>query len=344
MARQRLRFGAFIPPHHVPTNQNPTYSLQRDVEVVQLMDSMGFEEAWFGEHHSCGVEPIGDPLLFIAHVANLTRYMRLGTGVLPIFSRPPASTAQTAATIDEISSGRMVLGLGVSHRVTVENWYGGEIVKPVAQMREYAEACRAILRGEQAPAGEFFNTRFAFMGYPPRPELPIYIAALSPNMLRLAGEIADGVMLWLCNPEYIRETVIPEVTKGRERAGKGLDGFDVVAAVPVAATDDPDAARQAFRRDLIPYASLPFYRAMLERSGFAADLAAFDDGMAAGDTERAIAGLSDELLASLAGIGDADAVRAKVRSYQDAGASSPCIGGIPGAGFDDALEAVAELI
>jgi alkanesulfonate monooxygenase SsuD/methylene tetrahydromethanopterin reductase-like flavin-dependent oxidoreductase (luciferase family) len=211
-------------------------------------------------------------------------------------------------------------------------------------MREYARIVRAILRGEEPPQGEFFNSRFTFMGYPPQPRLPIYIAALSPNMLRLAGEIADGVMLWLCNPDYIRETVIGEVTKGRERAGKPLDGFDVVAAVPVAVTDDPGAARNAFRKDLIPYASLPFYRAMLERSGFGDDLAAFDEGMAAGDTKVAMAGLSDDLVASLTGIGDADAARAKVTEYQSAGAISPCIGGIPSAGFDAALDAIAELI
>ena len=182
------------------------------------------------------------------------------------------------------------------------------------------------------------------MGYPPRPELPIYIAALSPNMLQLAGEIGDGVMLWLCNPDYIRETVIPEVTRGRERAGKPLEGFDVVAAVPVAVTDDHDAARDAFRKELIPYASLPFYRAMLTRSGFGADLDAFDEAMATGDTARAMAGLSDDLLASLAGIGDPGVARAKVTEYQAAGTTSPCIGGIPAQGFDEALDAVAELI
>ena len=312
--------------------------LGQALDRVRRAEELGYESAYV-THIAAR-----DSLTVLTRYATVTERIRLGTGVLPIFSRTPASTAQTAATIDEISGGRMVLGLGVSHRVTVENWFDAEITKPVAQMREYAGIVRAILRGEDPPAGEFFNSRFAFMGYPPRPQLPIYVAALSPNMLRLAGEIADGVMLWLCNPDYIRETVIPEVTKGRERAGKGLEGFDVVAAVPTAVTDDPAAARDAFRRDLIPYASLPFYRSMLERSGFGADLAAFDEGMAAGDPATATAGLSDDLLASLAGIGDGDAARAKVTEYLEAGAVSPCIGGIPGAGFDAALDAVAALI
>jgi len=109
-------------------------------------------------------------------------------------------------------------------------------------------------------------------------------------------------------------------------------------------SDEPDAARDAFRKDLIPYASLPFYRKMLERSGFGDDLAAFDEGMTAGDVPKALEGLSDELVGSLAGIGSPDDARAKVKEYADAGATSPCIGGIPGTGFDVALEAVAELI
>src|SRR4051812_19246985 len=171
-----------------------------------------------------------DSLTLLMAYASVSDRIRLGTGVVPIFSRTPAAMAQTAATIDEFSGGRMVLGLGVSHRVTVENWYGAKISKPVTQMREYAAIVRAILRGEPPPEGEFFNTAFQFMGSRGRPALPIHIAALSPNMLRLAGEIADGVMLWLCNPEYIRDVVVPGVTEGRELSGKGMEGFDVVAA------------------------------------------------------------------------------------------------------------------
>jgi alkanesulfonate monooxygenase SsuD/methylene tetrahydromethanopterin reductase-like flavin-dependent oxidoreductase (luciferase family) len=270
--------------------------------------------------------------------------IRLGTGVVPIFSRTPATMAQTAATIDEYSEGRMVLGLGVSHRVTVENWHGQKIDKPVTQMREYLGGVRAIIRGEAPPDSAYFPTKFAFMGYEARADLPIYVAALAPNMLRLAGELADGVMLWLCSPAYIRDTVIPRVREGREKSGRSLDGFDVVAAVPIALTEDPEAARAALRQDLIPYASLPFYRAMLEASGFDDDLAAFDSGIAEGDLEKAKAGLSDRMLDELAGVGSADDVKAAVERYRKAGALSPCVGGLPGTDFDAGLRTVAELI
>jgi len=280
----------------------------------------------------------------LAAYATATERIRLGTGVLPIYSRTPVATVQAAATIDEISGGRMIIGLGISHRITVEGWYGQSIDRPVAEMREYAGAIRAMLRGEEPPAGEKWPTQFRFMGYDVRPDLPIYVAALSPNMLRLAGEIADGVLLWLCDPPYVRDVVIPEVTKGREKAGRTLDGFDIVPAVPAAVTDDRQATLNRMRGDLVAYLSLPFYRSMLERSGFGAEIAGFDEGIAAGDVERAKAAMSEPMLESLGGFGGADEVRVAISRYLDAGATSPGVSPVPSADFDATLEAGAELI
>jgi alkanesulfonate monooxygenase SsuD/methylene tetrahydromethanopterin reductase-like flavin-dependent oxidoreductase (luciferase family) len=231
----------------------------------------------------------------------------------------------------------MTLGLGVSHRPVVEGWHGQTIDRPVAEMREYASIVRAILRGEDPPPGEKWQTSFHLFGLDPRPALPIYIAALSPAMLRLAGEIADGVMLWLCNPRYIEEVVIPEVSAGRERAGLTLDGFDVVAAVPAALSEDPNAAYAAMRRDLLTYFGLPFYRAMIERTGFGADIAAYD--AAAGDLEGMQEAISGEFLDELTAVGDESQLLAGIACYRDAGAGSPCVGAIPGTDFEATLRA-----
>ena len=119
----------------------------------------------------------------------------------------------------------------------VEGWHGQKIDHPVAEMREYVRIVRAILRGEDPPAGEKWSTSFHLVGLDPRPGLPILIATLSSSMLTLAGEIGDGVMLWLCNPDYIRDVVVPAVRADRERASKNLEGFEVVAAVPAAISD-----------------------------------------------------------------------------------------------------------
>jgi alkanesulfonate monooxygenase SsuD/methylene tetrahydromethanopterin reductase-like flavin-dependent oxidoreductase (luciferase family) len=317
---------------------SPGRSLDKTLERVKLADGLGYDAIY--TTHIAG----RDSLTVLMAYAAASERARLGTGVVPIFSRTPATMAQTAATIDEYSQGRMVLGLGVSHRVTVENWHGQKITKPVTQMREYLQGVRAILRAEEPPDSEFFPTKFAFMGYAARPDLQIYVAALSPNMIKLAGALADGVMLWLCGPSYIESTVIPALREGVEASGRSFDDYDVVAAVPIALTDDPEAAKATFRQDLIPYASLPFYRAMLEASGFADDLAEFDAGMADGDIERAKAGLSDAMIAELAGIGGRDDVHAAIRRYQDAGVTSPGVGGIADTDFDAGLEAAAELI
>ena len=165
------------------------------------------------------------------------------------------------------------------------------------------------------------------------------VAALRGRMLRLAGEIADGVLLWLCNPNYIRTVVVPEVTKGREKAGKTLDGFDIVAAVPSAVTDDKADAFNTLRGDLIPYFSLPFYRAMIERSGFDDELANYD--AAAGDVDAMKRAISDDFLGDLAAVGGPDDVRYGIQRYLEAGATSPCVGPIPKTDFEATLRAAA---
>jgi alkanesulfonate monooxygenase SsuD/methylene tetrahydromethanopterin reductase-like flavin-dependent oxidoreductase (luciferase family) len=308
-------------------------SLDQAIERVKHAEALGYESTYV-THIAAR-----DSLSVLMAYAAATERLKLGTGVLPIYSRTPAATAQTAATIDEFSGGRMVLGLGVSHKVTVENWYGTKLEHPLQAMREYVGVVRAAFRGEDPPEGEIFGSRFHFMGLEPRAELPIYVAALSPKMLRLAGEIADGVMLWLCNPPYIRDVVIPEVRAGRERAGKSLDGFDVVAAVPCAVTDDTAETYETMRNDLITYWSLPFYRAMIERSGFADDIAAFDEGMQAGGPDRAKPAISERFLEELTAVGSPESVRAGIERYLDAGATSPGVGPIPRTDFDATLEA-----
>jgi alkanesulfonate monooxygenase SsuD/methylene tetrahydromethanopterin reductase-like flavin-dependent oxidoreductase (luciferase family) len=235
-----------------------------------------------------------------------------------------------------------VAGLGVSHKPVVEGWYGQSIDKPLAEIREYVDIMRAIFRGEDPPPGEKFRTGFHFMGYEPlRPDLPIYLAGLSPGMLRLAGEIGDGVILWLCTPPYIRDVVIPMVREGRERAGKSLEGFDIVPAVPSAAVEDPGVAHASLRRELLPYFGLPFYRAMLERSGFDDEIAAFDAAAGAGDGDGMQRAITERFLDTLAAVGDADAVRAGVQRYREAGATSPCVGPISTTDFDATLSAAA---
>ena len=219
--------------------------------------------------------------------------------MLPIYSRTPVATAQQAATIDEYSAGRMVLGLGVSHQVTVENWYGTKLERPLQAMREYVgDRARDASAARTRREGEIFTSRFRFMGYEPRAgPADLRRRAVAEDAARSPGEIADGVMLWLCNPDYIRDVVVPEVRAGPRAGRQGARRLrhrgrragrrDRRPAPPPTTT---------MRADLVTYWSLPFYRAMIERSGFGEDIAAFDAGMQAGDVERAKAAISDRFL------------------------------------------------
>jgi alkanesulfonate monooxygenase SsuD/methylene tetrahydromethanopterin reductase-like flavin-dependent oxidoreductase (luciferase family) len=308
-------------------------SLDAAVKRVRLAEELGYESCYVT--HIAGRES----LTIVTIYASATERIRLGTGVVPIYTRTPATMAQTAATINEFSHGRVNLGLGVSHRPVVEGWHGQSIESPAKEMREYVEIVRAILRGEDPPAGQKWSTGFRLAGVDLAPDLPIYIGALSPLMLRLAGEIADGVLLWLCIPDYIRTVVVPEVTNGRAKADKRLEGFDILPAVPSAATDDVAAVYEVLRGDLIPYFALPFYRAMLERSGFGTELAEYDG--AAGDVDAMKRAISDEFLGALAAVGTPSEVRDGVQRYLDAGATSPCVGPIPRTDVEATLRAAA---
>jgi alkanesulfonate monooxygenase SsuD/methylene tetrahydromethanopterin reductase-like flavin-dependent oxidoreductase (luciferase family) len=310
-------------------------SLETALQRVELAERLAYESVYVT--HIAG----RDSLTTLMAYASRSNRIALGTGVMPIYSRTPVATAQSFATLDEFSGGRAICGLGVSHRPVVEAWYGQTIDKPLRETREYVGILRAIFAGTEPPRGDRFRSAFHFMGYAARPDLPIYLAGLSPGMLRLAGEIADGVVLWLCNPDYVRDVVVPSVSEGRAKAGKPLEGFDVVAAVPSAVSAEPEQARGRLRSELIPYFSLPFYRAMLERSGFESDLEDFDRGMREGGPDAAAAAISDRFLATLAAVGGAEEAAATVRRYREAGATSPCLGAIPKTDFDSTLESLA---
>jgi alkanesulfonate monooxygenase SsuD/methylene tetrahydromethanopterin reductase-like flavin-dependent oxidoreductase (luciferase family) len=313
----------------------PLAPFEETIRYAQLADRLGYDSIHFSHIAS------RDSFTMAAALAMHTNRVGLATAVAPIYHRSPASMAQTAATVDDISGGRFRLGLGIGHRSTMAGWHGQEIGKPTAEMREYVAIVRAILGGEPAPAGERWQSTFTFMGFRPRPDIPIYQAALSPAMLRLAGEIADGVVLWACPSQYVRGVVVPEVTAGRQRAGKILDGFEILAAVPSAVTDNRGAALAGVRAELHRYFGLPFYRAMFAAAGFAADVAAYD--AAAPDVEAQKRAISEGFIEHLCAIGDQNTVRRGVARYRDACATNPVLTAIHGTDFEPTLRAAATI-
>jgi F420-dependent oxidoreductase-like protein len=301
-------------------------TLDESVARAKAAERLGFESVWTTQ-----MPDARDAALVLAAYAASTDRVKLGTGVLPIYTRHPTAMAQMAASLDELSGGRFILGIGISHKVTVEGMWGLRLDNPVEAMREYLTIVRTILRdGGCGSDGQYFTARAAYSA-PHRPDLPIMISALNPRMLDLAGELADGIVLYMCTSSYVRDKIVPAVRAGREKVGKTLDGFEIVAAVPVCLTTDRAAGHDVFRKTVARYAALPYYRKMMDASGLGADL----------ESDR----VGERVLDELAGIGDAARVREAVERYREAGVTLPAVGpfgGHEGAkGFEATLEAVA---
>ena len=301
-------------------------TLDESVARAKAAEGLGYESVWTTQ-----MPDARDAALVLAAYAFHTTRIKLGTGVLPIYTRHPTAMVQMAASLDELSGGRFILGIGISHKVTVEGMWGLKLASPVDAMREYLTIVRAGMRdGRVSSDGDHFTARSAYSA-PRRQDLPIMLSALNPRMLDLAGELADGVVLYMCTPAYVRDHVVPAVKAGREKAGKTLDGFDIVAAVPVCLTTDRAGAHDVFRKTVARYASLPYYRKMMDASGLGADLEMDPIG--------------ERVLDELAGIGDEARVRDAIQRYRDAGVTLPGAGPFGGhdgaSGFEATLEAAA---
>jgi F420-dependent oxidoreductase-like protein len=311
------RLAAFIPA---------VRTLDESIARAKAAERLGYESVWLSQ-----LPDARDASLVVADYAAATERIKFGMGVLPIYTRHPTAMVQMAATLDEMTKGRFILGLGVSHKVTVESMWGLHLDHPVEAMREYLTIVQTSLaQGSGSFEGKYFSATWSYSA--PRPSnLPVMIAGLSSRMLDLAGELTDGVVLWMCAPSYIREHVVPIVKAARERVGKSLDGFEIVAHVPVCLTSDRAAALDAFRPTVQRYSNLPYYRKVLDAAGYKEQLDAGN--------------ITEGLLDDFAGIGDEQHVRAAIQRYREAGLTLPAVGPFSGhkgaVGFEATLEAAA---
>lgn len=288
---------------------NPGRDLATAVDLARRAEALGYESVWVT--HGLG----RDSFLVLQAYALATTRIGVGNGVVPIYPRHPVAVAQAALTLSESTGGRFRLGLGVSHRSMMEDMLGLALADPLGTMREYVAVLRGALGAGADFAGRHYRVRWSY-GVPARPPAPpIYLAGLGRAMLELAGEIADGAVLWLAPPAYVRDVAVPALERGRRRAGKTLEGFQIVAAVPLAITGDRAEGMAAFRSELTRYLAQPFYRKMLEAAGLGEELRAFDRD---GQTPVAVA-------EALGVVGDAAAARAFVDAYRKAGVTLPAV-------------------
>ena len=246
----------------------------------------------------------------IAVAAKNVPNIRVGTSVVPTYPRHPMVLAQQALTTQSVIGGRLELGIGLSHQPVVEGMWGISFDKPVRHMSDYLSILTPLLNDRRVSfKGESVIGRGEITP-PPADAPPVLVAALGPQMLRLAGRLADGTITWMTGPETIRTLTAPTISEAAEEAGRPAP--QVAMGLPVCVTSDVDAARERADRDYAIYGQLPSYRAMLDREGAEtpADVAIIGDAGEVADRIRALAdcgvttfaasafGSSDELVAT----------------------------------------------
>ncbi len=288
--------------------------------LIHEVEERGYDTAWAGE--VAGADAVALMTLLATH----TTRIRLATGVIPFQTRTPVILGQAAATLGHIAPGRFALGLGVSSRTIVAQWHGLPFARPVAQLREAVQVIRAVVSGERVIfEGEFYRVRgFRLMAPPPPQPVRIYLGALGPRMLELAGEVADGVLLNWLPPEAV-PGCIDSLMIGAGRAGRSLAGFEIAAFIRTAVTDDQAALRRALARDITGYAIVDSYAAFFRSAGYPDEVAAINAAWSAGDRSGAVKGVSDRCLDGLGVVGPAEFCRDRVQQYVEAGVRQPVI-------------------
>ena len=301
--------------------------------LAEEAERCGFHSVWTSEAYG------SDAVSPLAWIGARTTNVRLGTAIMQMPARSPATTAATVATLDLLSGGRVLLGLGTSGPQVAEGWHGQAWGKPLTRTREYVEIVRAILRRE-APLehhGEHYEIPYAGPGatglgkplriivHPPRADVPIYLAAIGPKNVALAAEIGDGWLPIFFSPERFAETHRPRLEEGFARRGGRPDGWDLAAHVPVVVTDDVAAGRDFLKPLLALYVGgmgakgKNFYTRLAERYGYADAAATIQELYLAGKKNEAIAAVPDALVDEVALVGDRARIADRVAAFRDCG-------------------------
>jgi len=243
------------------SNKSPLDSCIR--ELTHARDD-GFERVWMTQ-----MPYDYDLLTVLAAAMHEVSDIKVGSGVVPIQNQHPMLMAQRALTLNQIAGGRFTLGVGVTHRAVTEGMWGISWDRSVRRLSEYLDGLLPLLAGEQVNAsGEMLTTRGALQ-IPDAPTPDVYVAALGPQMLKLAGRRTAGTITWMTGPKTLKEHIGPTIRAAAADAGRPDGAVSVAAALPIAVTDDVAAARAVAAEQFAMYGHLPSYRAMLDREGYA---------------------------------------------------------------------------
>jgi F420-dependent oxidoreductase-like protein len=318
------------------SQDDPRAALSVMTEAAGLADRLGYSVAWVAEAYG------SDAVSIMSWVGARTRSIDIGSAIMQIPARTPAMTAMTAATLDALTGGRVRLGLGVSGPQVSEGWHGVRFAAPLGRTREYVDIVRTALRRERLvhhgrhftlPLPDGPGKALKLTIRPVRPHIPVYLAAVGPKNLELAGEIADGWLAIFFAPEHSGDQ-LAAIRRGRTASGRAaadgdpMTGFDIVPTVPVVETDD---VAEGLRR-IAPYAALyvggmgsreqNFYNRLACAMGFEREAAAIQDLYLAGRHRDAAAAVPDEFLDATSLVGPRARLATRARRYAEAGVTT----------------------
>jgi F420-dependent oxidoreductase-like protein len=322
------------------------------LESIQEAERLGFDSVWSAEAYG------SDSLVPLAWWGASTERIKLGTAIVQISARTPAATAMAAMTLDHLSEGRLILGLGVSGPQVVEGWYGQPFAKPLARMREYIGILRDIWARTgpvtndgphyplPLPDGTGLGKPLKSSIRPLREAIPIYLAAEGPKNIAMAAELCDGWLAIFYSPQH-EDLYREPLDEGfaRPNARRRPEEFEVAATVPLIVTDDPESAMDAVRPMYALYfggmgaRGANFHANVPIRMGFEAEVAKIQDMYLAGKKEEAAAAVPSELIEQLTLIGPADKIRHDLEAWRESSVTTLLIGGDPGT-----LRTAAELV
>ncbi len=300
---------------------------QDQLALVQEAERLGYDSVWAAEAYG------SDTATVLAWLAGQTTKIRLGSGIFQMPGRSAAMTAMTAATIDQLSNGRMILGIGSSGPQVAEGWHGQRFGQQLQRTREYVEVVRMALARERVeykgetlelPLPDGPGKALKLTIAPVQERIPIYLAAIGPKNTALAGEIAEGWIPTLFSPEHVSE-LRPLLEEGAARSGRTLEGFDIAPTVNVMVTEDLQGARDAMRPFIALYIGgmgsrkQNFYNQLVQRYGYEAEAKTIQDFYLEGKREEAMAAIPDKLIDTVSICGPKDVVRERLAVYRDAG-------------------------
>jgi F420-dependent oxidoreductase-like protein len=303
---------------------------EENLAIVQEAEKLGFDSVWAAEAYG------SDAATVLGWLASQTSTIRLGSGIFQIPGRSAAMTAMTTATLDHLSDGRFILGLGTSGPQVSEGWHGVRFGRQLQRTREYVEVVRAMLRRERIeyegetirlPLPDGPGKALKLMIGTVQERVPIYIAAIGPRNTALTAEIADGWLPIMVSPEHMDE-FRPSLEEGWARAGRDGSDFDIAPGVQVRIDDDVAAAHDMMRHFIALYVGgmgsreKNFYNALVTSYGFGDAAREVQDLYLAGKKDEAAAALPAELIDAVTLCGPADRIRDRLAVYRDAGVGS----------------------